>query len=101
MRIIVIFDLPVLTVTNRRNYRRFRKRLIESGFLMLQESVYCKLVQNATAGNAVIDNLRRNLPDEGLIQAIQITEKQFQRMEFLLGEKNYDVIDSDDRLVIL
>ena len=46
MRLIVFFDLPVLTAANRRDYYLFRKYLIKSGFLMMQESVYSKLVQN-------------------------------------------------------
>ena len=46
MRILVFFDLPVTTEDDRRVYRTFRKYLIKSGFLMLQESVYCKLAQN-------------------------------------------------------
>lgn len=43
MRILVMFDLPVITDTDRREYRKFRKFLILNGFLMLQESVYCKI----------------------------------------------------------
>ena len=42
MRMMVLFDLPVLTEKQRRDYREFRKYLIKSGFFMLQESVYCK-----------------------------------------------------------
>ena len=54
MRVIVFFDLPVLTERNRKVYREFRKVLIKLGFMMMQESVYCKLVQNSTAADAVI-----------------------------------------------
>lgn len=43
MRILVFFDLPVTTGEERRAYTKFRKFLIKDGFLMLQESVYCKL----------------------------------------------------------
>jgi len=39
MRVIVLFDLPTITEQDRRNYRLFRKHLIKSGFMMLQESV--------------------------------------------------------------
>lgn len=39
MRILVFFDLPVVTDEERRIYRTFRKYLIKNGFLMLQESV--------------------------------------------------------------
>ena len=46
MRVIVFFDLPVDTLEHKRAYRKFRKFLIEKGFLMMQESVYCKLALN-------------------------------------------------------
>ena len=39
MRIIVMFDLPVMSAHDRREYSKFRKYLIKNGFLMLQESV--------------------------------------------------------------
>lgn len=39
MRLMVMFDLPVITSEDRRNYRQFRKLLINEGFLMIQESV--------------------------------------------------------------
>ena len=41
MRMIVFFDLPAITVEEKRHYRQFRKLLIKNGFVMLQESVYC------------------------------------------------------------
>ena len=46
MRVLVFFDLPVITAENRRAYVKFRKFLLKNGFLMLQESVYCKLALN-------------------------------------------------------
>ena len=55
MRMLVFFDLPTETEANRREYRRFRKLLICNGFLMLQESVYCKLLLNSTAQSAMTE----------------------------------------------
>jgi CRISPR-associated protein Cas2 len=101
MRMIVFFDLPVLTEKNRRDYRQFRKFLIKSGFFMMQESVYCKLAQNSTAADAIIEKVRKNRPEEGLVQVLKVTEKQFSKMEFIVGEKKTEVIDSDERLIIL
>ena len=63
MRVLVFFDLPVLTAENRRAYTRFRKFLLKNGFLMLQESVYCKLALNGTAVNAIVDNVHKNKPE--------------------------------------
>ncbi len=101
MRVIVFFDLPVITESGRREYRSFRKHLIKSGFLMVQESVYCKLAQNSTAADSIVENLKRNKPSSGLVQVLKITEKQYAKMEFVVGESKNEVLDSDERLVIL
>ena len=66
MRVLVFFDLPVITGENKRAYRKFRKYLLKNGFLMLQESVYCKLALNGTAVKAIVDNVHKNKPEEGL-----------------------------------
>ena len=101
MRVRVFFDLPVLTEKNRKDYRAFRKFLIKSGFLMLQESVYCKLAQNATVADTILENVRKNKPNVGLVQVLRVTEKQYAKMELVVGESNSTVIDTDERLVII
>lgn len=101
MRIMVMFDLPVVTSEQRREYTKFRKFLIKSGFLMMQESIYCKLALNGTAANAIIENVRKNKPPEGLVQLLTVTEKQYAKMEFIIGTSSSEVLDSDERLVIL
>ena len=68
---------------------------------MLQESVYCKLAQNSAAADAVIENLKKNKPDAGVVQAIKITEKQYAKSEYIVGESRNKVIDTDERLIIL
>ncbi|MBQ3379737.1 MAG: CRISPR-associated endonuclease Cas2 [Clostridia bacterium] len=101
MRILVFFDLPVETAADRRNYTRFRKFLIKSGYMMLQKSVYCKLALNMTAANASIESVRRNKPPDGFVSLLVITEKQYSRMEMIVGEFQSDVVSSDERLVVL
>ncbi|MDD4088905.1 MAG: CRISPR-associated endonuclease Cas2 [Tissierellia bacterium] len=101
MRVIVFFDLPTITKSDKREYTHFRKFLIKSGFLMLQESVYCKLALNTTVANTIVANVRKNKPKKGLVQLLTITEKQFSKMEFIIGEALSEILDSDERLVIL
>lgn len=101
MRVIVFFDLPVTTSAERREAARFRKGLVKDGFLMMQESVYCKLALNPTAANSIKDAVRARRPSKGLIQMLVVTEKQFSRMEFVLGEHCSQIIDNEERLVIL
>ena len=85
MRVLVFFDLPVITAENRRAYVKFRKFLLKNGFLMLQESVYCKLALNGTAVNAIVDNVLKNKPEEGLIQLLTVTEKHYSKMYRFIG----------------
>jgi len=101
MRVLVFFDLPVVTNENRKSYSKFRKFLLKNGFIMLQESVYCKLALNGTAVNAIIDNIYKNKPQEGLVQLLTVTEKQYSKMDIIIGEVKNEVLDSDERLVVL
>lgn len=101
MRVMVLFDLPVTTSENIRQYTKFRKFLLKSGFIMMQESVYCKLALNATVAEAVVANLKKNKPESGLVQVLTMTEKQFQKIEFIVGVSNNKVLDSDERLIVL
>lgn len=101
MRILVMFDLPVITDTDRREYRKFRKFLILNGFLMLQESVYCKIAQNPVAADGIVENIKKNKPQAGLVQMLKVTEKQYSKMEYIVGESKSEVLDSDERLIIL
>lgn len=101
MRLILFFDLPTETGSDRREYARFRKLLIKNGFLMMQKSVYSKLAINQSSADAALDNIRRHRPPKGTVQALIITEKQYARIEYILGARTGDVLDSDERFVEL
>ncbi|MDO4778189.1 MAG: CRISPR-associated endonuclease Cas2 [Tissierellia bacterium] len=101
MRIIVMFDLPSTTAFELREYRKFRKFLIKNGFIMVQESVYSKLALNSTVVNLISESIRKNKPKEGLVQLLVVTEKQYNNIEYIIGESKKEVIDTDERLVIL
>lgn len=101
MRTFVMFDLPVLTAADRREYRRFRKFLVKSGFVMLQESVYSKLSLNATSAETVENLIKLNAPKKGLVQLLTVTEKQYASMKYITGEFISEYVTSTDRLVII
>lgn len=101
MRLILFFDLPMETSQDRREYARFRKLLVRSGFVMMQKSVYSKLALTQTSADAALEQIRKQKPPQGTVQALLITEKQYARIEYILGERTGDVLDSDERLVEL
>jgi CRISPR-associated protein Cas2 len=101
MRVIVFFDLPTETTSDMQEYRKFRKFLIKGGFIMLQESVYSKLAFHSTQVTQIISEIKHARPEKGSVQILTVTEKQYARMELLSGTSASDVIDTDERLLIL
>ena len=101
MRMMLFFDLPRDTAKQRGAATRFVKDLLKQGFIMLQESVYCRMVLNKTMADQVLDSIKRDKPEKGLVMSLMITEKQFERMEFITGEFETDMVDSDERVVFL
>ncbi len=101
MRVIVFFDLPTVTDAEKREYRNFRKLLRINGFVMMQESVYVRMVINRTISESLISTIKRNRPLKGIVQILLITEKQFSTMECITGEFKSDVVDSDKGLVMI
>lgn len=101
MRLIVMFDLLQTTSAERSLYARFRKNLIQQGFMMMQESIYCKLVMNPIAAGFAKQGVDRIKPGKGLIQVLVITEKQYASIDYILGEPPQKQISSTDRLVII
>lgn len=101
MRIIVFFDLPATTQKNLVEYGKFRKFLIKNGFIMLQESIYSKLVINRSSLSLVKKKIKDNLPSSGNVQLLEITEKQYASIEYLRGESQKVVITTEERVVVL
>lgn len=101
MRLITMFDLPVETSEDRRNYRKFRKALLNEGFLMIQYSVYVRVCVSLQSARYMETRIASFAPDRGLIQTLMVTETQYNTMHFLVGEKKQDVRNSSERTLIL
>lgn len=101
VRTIVFFDLPNIYAKDKRNYLKFRKYLLNEGFIMMQESVYSKLILNSQQAELLIERIRKNAPSKGLIQVLTITEKQYSQIEYIVGESDSKIINSEDRLIVL
>ena len=102
MRLMVFFDLPVETSKQRREYRLFRKKLLKEGYLMIQKSVYSKLVINENAARIALGRLKKIRPPEGQVQVLRVTEKQYVNMACIVGEAvEHEEIDTSDEVIVL
>lgn len=88
MRILVLFDLPMETNIEKREYTRFRKVLLNDGFTMIQFSVYMRFCRNAVDADKHIARVRQITPKKGNIRVLCVTEKQYEDMVLIIGEKS-------------
>lgn len=88
MRLLLFYDLPMNEEKEKRIYNRFRKYLIRNGYMQIQFSVYSKIFSNRDSAIKHISVLKNNLPPEGSVRTMLVTEKQYSRMEVLVGSKS-------------
>ena len=86
MRLFVFFDPPVTRKKQRRIATRFRKELLNEGFVMLQFSVYCRTCRGQDIVDREIRRIKQIIPSEGNVRILQVTDKQYGSMLFLVGK---------------
>jgi CRISPR-associated protein Cas2 len=101
MWLFVFFDLPVGSNVERRNATRFRKFLKDDGFMMLQLSVYARVMRGEEAVEKHLGRVTKNLPPKGSIRTLAVTERQYARMKLLIGESTKNEKAAPQQLVLL
>jgi len=102
MRLFVFFDMPVKTKAERREYAKFRDYLMDDGFLMLQYSVYTRLCSNDSSADRHIGKIVSFRPKYGNIRILAVTEKQFESMVMVHGEKTeQETVDKPEEVIVI
>ena len=86
MWMFVFFDLPVGTKAERRAATRFRNFLKDDGFMMLQFSVYARVMRGEEAAEKHLTRVKKHLPSKGSVRTLTVTERQYARMKLLVGD---------------
>lgn len=89
MRLLVFFDLPVTTPAYKRAYVLFRRFLLQDGYDMLQWSVYGRMVNGQDDAEKHLRRLESQLPKQGSVRCLQVSEKQFVSMRLLVGTRSF------------
>lgn len=101
MRIIVFFDLPTLTKTDRRNASRLRNFLVKDGYVMLQLSVYSRICKGQDDVEKHAKRLKCLIPKTGSVRMLTVTEKQYASMEILVGTMKKEEEIGEKQLLLL
>ena len=87
MWILVLYDLPTETKSERRIASQFRKNLLRDGFQMFQFSIYVRFCPSLENADVHIKRTKNKLPKKGSIAILKITDKQFGMIELFEGKK--------------
>ncbi|KKM19238.1 hypothetical protein LCGC14_1657630 [marine sediment metagenome] len=77
MWIIVMFDLPTDTKSQRKAAGGFRNFLLDEGFERSQFSVYARFINGKEAFATRVNRISRHLPDFGDVQILNFTDRQY------------------------
>jgi len=100
MWLIAMYDLPIETMDNRRDYTRFRKALLKDGFMMLQLSVYARFIPSEEAAEAHRRTIKSCIPPLGQVRLMAITDIQFAKMEVFYGKKPRSPEDIPEQILL-
>lgn len=96
--VLVFFDLPTETKTERSVASKFRKEILRDGFTMFQFSIYLRHCSSRENADVHIKRVKRLLPSKGHIGIMTITDKQFGMMELFYGKEEKKLPDTPQQL---
>lgn len=87
--ILAIFDLPVTLIDERRRATRFRKQLLDEGFLMIQYSVYARPCVTADSVEKYARRVEEFAPVTGNIRLMFFTDKQWAQTVLIVNHDGW------------
>jgi CRISPR-associated protein Cas2 len=87
--ILAMFDLPVMLPEERRAATQFRKDLLDSGYLMIQFSVYARPCVTFEQMEGHIAKIKPFIPEAGNVRLMFMTDEQWKKSFTVVGP-NYD-----------
>jgi CRISPR-associated protein Cas2 len=96
----VMFDLPVMTPQQRKAAHDFREDLLKKGFFMAQYSVYYKPLAGKEELESINRYIKSILPNEGHVEIIGITDKQYENIICYWGRKLQPPFKNPEQLLL-
>lgn len=84
-----MYDMPVDTPEQSKEYRFFRKKLLSFGAYQLQESVYCIHLGNKAKAEKIKKELILCAPKTAHIRSLLLTQQLFETMDMIAGDATF------------
>lgn len=98
MWMVVMFDLPVDTKAAIKEANDFRIKLKKDGFLMMQYSIYTRHCPSRENADVHERRVKRNLPPDGEVRILRVTDRQFGKMKIFRGKRRKAVENAPPQL---
>lgn len=98
MWVLVFFDLPTDTKSDRKAASRFRKDLQSDGFTMFQFSIYLRHCSSRENMEVHQKRITSRLPEKGHVGMLSITDAQFARMKIWYNTEEKEEKDVPQQL---
>jgi CRISPR-associated protein Cas2 len=100
MWVMVLFDLPVTEPDERKAATGFRTFLLDQGFEMAQFSVYVRYTSGKEAVEAMIRKVEASLPQNGKVDILQFTDKQYENIVSFRGQERGENKKNPEQFVL-
>lgn len=100
MWMMVMFDLPTDTKKQRKIAQKFREKLKDEGFEMVQFSVYMRFSGTKEESQKYIRIIKQNAPEEGDVCILFFTDKQFGQIIHIENLKQGKLAQKPDQLLL-
>ncbi|MDA8196702.1 MAG: CRISPR-associated endonuclease Cas2 [Actinomycetota bacterium] len=100
MWVLVMFDLPTLTVIERKEASHYREYLKHIGFDMVQLSVYSRYLPNSGYLATLYKKIEVAIPDDGDVRALAVTDIEWSRTMHFQGKKRVKIDEAPEQLLI-
>lgn len=91
MWLLVAFDLPTLSETDRRISNNFRQNLLKMGFNKLQLSLYSYYASTKERADEISRYVQRFVPANGIVSIFFLTDRQFGMTKNFFGGLKADL----------
>ncbi len=96
-----LFDLPVVTKSERKRATRFRKDLLDLGFEMVQFSVYVRYCASKEKADSLASLVGRLVPKDGKVDILFFTDKQYELIQTYRGTSHSQKPEKPAQYVLL
>jgi CRISPR-associated protein Cas2 len=103
MVLFAMFDMPTDTKGDIKKYTKFRKKLLEMGFIMFQFSIYVRFCNSLENALKYERKIKENAPTKGSIRVLKVTEAQYKNMVIIENyrEKPEKKIEKQTQTVLI